>query len=370
MDPWQDYIKPVSPPGSLLKADAPEFIPGDSACPLTLKTIQLMQDLIEKQNATISALAAQVEMLTFSQAMECPMKAVDAGDSYRQLFDERLSSLESNIDKLRDSLGNAVQASIEKRLPAASGGADCVNNTEVNLELEQRIHSQVMLALEGPVSQLLHGVANNFQIALDGLDSKLKTGLRYSLQELDRINAAIDNKSGLSTHHEIDRGTRIETLREADADARVPTLPLVELLAHSGDHKSRCTMSQFLEMSREVKRRIPHLVQDPLPALLLRDATDLELIHLVHEERQRWGRRHNFGPYSFQQAMCLYLASHTHLGESRAVVLEELAKQEDRVRAQHAVHSQSSSLHSLSLCAAIAAPPFAHPGKCTAEGSA
>ena len=50
---------------------------------------------------------------------------------------------------------------------------------------------------------------------------------------------------------------------------------------------AECTITQFLEMSRLTKIRIPYLCAEPDKLLCLRHSTDVELVHLIHDLRQK-----------------------------------------------------------------------------------
>ena len=92
-----------------------------------------------------------------------------------------------------------------------------------------------------------------------------------------------------------------------------------------------CTMEEFMLMSSDAKRRLPHL-QPPQPRVLcIRNASDVELVHLVHLERKTKAMSLGFGnALTCHQAICLYLAaSHRDLSQSRIAELEEIAKLED-----------------------------------------
>ena len=120
--------------------------------------------------------------------------------------------------------------------------------------------------------------------------------------------------------------------------------------AHKARRKSTCTMSQFLEMSKNAKERIPHVRQLAQSALCLRDATTVELVHLIHCRRHEWGKCRNLGPYTLQQAACLHIASdnnYNEMKETRKIELEEAAKREDELMLF--VPNQS---HSHTVCSA------------------
>ena len=74
-----------------------------------------------------------------------------------------------------------------------------------------------------------------------------------------------------------------------------------------------------------VKNRLLLIKESPSQPLCLTDASDVELVHLIHNLRQRWGRLRNIGPYTIQHSVCLHMVS-GHYPENR-----EVAKSEDAV---------------------------------------
>ena len=71
------------------------------------------------------------------------------------------------------------------------------------------------------------------------------------------------------------------------------------------------------------------MVPTATTTLCIRDATDTELVRLIHPDRQSWGTKRNLGPFTMQQAICLYLAARVDYSETRMKELEDIARQED-----------------------------------------
>ena len=105
-DPWQHYMKPVAPPESLLRSSADAFQPSEDAA----KTIQLMQELINRQNDTIAALTVQIDSLSGEG------RASAFGGAGSQCLEARVSALAVDIQQLGASLGPTVQRSLDARL--------------------------------------------------------------------------------------------------------------------------------------------------------------------------------------------------------------------------------------------------------------
>ena len=99
--------------------------------------------------------------------------------------------------------------------------------------------------------------------------------------------------------------------------------------SHPSASMARCSMSEFLVMSQNAKRHIPHLQAPPAPMLCIRDATILELIYLIHGQQQKLGAKRNLGPYTLQQAVCLHFASRCDVSDSKLCELEDKARIED-----------------------------------------
>ena len=103
------------------------------------------------------------------------------------------------------------------------------------------------------------------------------------------------------------------------------------------------TCTEFLQMAALTKKRLPHLTVHPIALLCLRDATDEELVHLIHEKRMEWGRRRGLGRYTMQQSVCLHLACSTTDMTSRLSRLENVAKSLDAFTLQHSCVLEDAS---------------------------
>ena len=102
---------------------------------------------------------------------------------------------------------------------------------------------------------------------------------------------------------------------------------------------------EFLCMAAAAKARLPPIDQPAVLRLSLWDATPLELVYLIHEQRQKYGAEHSLGPYTLQQAACLHFASRLDISDLMVRELEETARIEDErlaflTGAQSAVEDQ------------------------------
>ena len=204
-DPWSDYLPPVPAPVKSLSGDDQPLLPynvadvsvSDMISGDLRATIASLQALVEQQNNTIALLRGQLE----TPACQTTGKSNCAD------FEIRFAQLGANVKHLSDTLGEAIQKSLDNRLPDAIEKAvakipsapipDDTETCESSVDLDKRIHAQVMNALQGPVSQIIDSATRNitsaFQTELDGLDAKVKASYRYTVQELDKINTAMCN---------------------------------------------------------------------------------------------------------------------------------------------------------------------------------
>lgn len=92
----------------------------------------------------------------------------------------------------------------------------------------------------------------------------------------------------------------------------------------------RCnpTCKEFLEMAARARLSVPIVKSVAEPLLCVRDATDVELVHLVHDCYLHWGSVRGLGSFTRQQAICLHMASGTYPAK-RVIELEEIAKSEN-----------------------------------------
>jgi len=311
-DPWQHYIKPVPPPSCLPLPRAPDFLPAQDGDDNSLRTIAIMQELIDKQNHTIATLTAQIESTSFRFSAE-----VTHDDS--ENIANRVAALEINLKQLGASLGKAVQTSIDSRLPSASVGGESkehgIDDACFYSMLRPHLQDCILPAIDSAVHQGTMMAVNSTNDLIRKYD-KIVQRRFAEIQQAFRVGKASPPLV-----------ESCASLGDAMADCCVTSSADMS----RGRHHDRCSIPQFLEMSRAVKERIPHIREPMQRPLSLRDATTRELVHLIHKERQEWGRVRNLGPYTIQQAVCLHLATRTEYTESRMIELEEVAKLEDSV---------------------------------------
>ena len=141
------------------------------------------------------------------------------------------------------SLSESVDKSIAKRLPdaihkefakfsdkPAEDPGNAPESSDQDLEssvaFDRRLRSQVMAVFEGPVSQLHQKLAETVQTALDSMDTKLKTSMRYSMQELDKINETISTDPDFAVMQKqlSDLGERLPTPSSVHAPSGMSTV--------------------------------------------------------------------------------------------------------------------------------------------------
>jgi hypothetical protein len=298
--------------------------------------MKLMQDLIDRQNNTIAVFTAQIEAQLAQQKYDQGSGAChNSRSSPWGTFEGRMASLEKDLHKLSESLGTAVQESIDKRLAVASIG----DEAKFYAMLQPHLEGCVFPAIQQSIQEGLVQVVRSSSELLRGYDKIIQR----QLAEI-RGQILVPPPPRVELHSEIDFPTPLDACREPDDESEVGSdivpSPMVETQVQQITiRKDRCSISEFLQMAHMTKVRLPHRQQATRPPLSIRDATDLELIHIIHCDRMAWGEARILGPYTLQQAICLHIASRGDLSEQRAIELEELAKQEDSFLLQRHMHS-------------------------------
>jgi len=183
------------------------------------------------------------------------------------------------------------------------------------------------------------------------MDNKINKSVRYLLTQTDELKASISMLSSDPVSVVPERSpccywTDLHATLVTDTfDCHAFCEQIWSHLAGSSGDVGRkrthmCTMTEFLEMSRLAKIRVPLLQQDHKPLLCLRDATDIEMVHLIHAHRQECGRSLQLGPFTVQQAVCLHIATIGSYSEARMIELEEVAKREDALASEVEVKSR------------------------------
>ena len=323
---WNQYIKPPPPPDNLMRVSAPAFFP-DSCSNYDrvpdLRTMKLMQDLIDRQNDTIAVLTEQIDAQLAQQKYD--QRGVDFGSSPGGTFEGRMATVEKTLHELSKSLGTAVQESIDKRLAIASFG----DEVHFHAMLRPHLEACVFPAIQQSIQEGLVQVVRSSDELFRGYDKIIQR----QLAEI-RGQIHLPPPPKVEFQPETEFLSRLSACREPPEGSALGSdcvsSPMREnQIQQDATREDRCSISEFLRMAHRTQIRLPHRQQAPRLPFSIRGATDFELIHIIHCERKAWGQARNLGPYTLQQAICLHIASCGDLSEQRAIELEELAKQED-----------------------------------------
>ncbi len=111
--PWANYLPPVQPPRIDLRAEAQAFQPAHPVQDYNTKMMGNATALIEAQNAFICQLRSQIDSLLWGNADNRYDFCCDDNYNY---FGDRLRKAEGNVTKLSNSLGSAIQSSLDARV--------------------------------------------------------------------------------------------------------------------------------------------------------------------------------------------------------------------------------------------------------------
>ena len=301
-DAWKHYLPSVPPPLSPpLDPRASPFEPHCVAAPasplsgdhVAASTISLMQQLIDCQNHTIAVLTHDVDLLR-AERSSLVAPSADSPPYVTHSHIQRLNRIELSVTDLAKSMGATVQDSINSRLESQE------------LQLEVQVQKLVYEHMKELVMPLVHDhctrIATNLSEHLETMDAKFKKGIRFLLQELDALKLCPPRVDGAPAGEQ----------------------PIIDHTKSGLSRNPSC--AEFLEMAALSKLRLPPLQTRPGPLLSLRDATDVELVQLIHRQRQAWAGPHLPGPFTMQQSICLHLASRGDYSATRMNELEEIAK--------------------------------------------